>query len=262
MKTLNYIFLGVMMALFACSPENHQGIDPNNLPSVSDLDVEITVGEKNVVTFDLVNQGVNPVWIFGEGDIQTVDGYTRSYLFEGTYEVEVKAFNHNGYSDGSVVKSFTVEESYLPEQYYFLAGEDLSGKSWVFDQANNGWYMADPGNAYTTWWNPPSGGVVPADDWNGKMVFDIINEGTMTHWNDASGSSDASSHYSFNADFTEITFTGDANILGSGKNTNGEDQAVNNGIFQIVELTADKMMLFNPATNGGTGWVWIFVPEE
>ncbi len=262
MKTLNYIILGAAMALFACSPDSHQGIDPYDVPVMSELDIQITVGEENIVTFDLLTPGVNPVWIFNGDDIQTVDGYRKAYLFEGTYEVEVKAFNHNGYSDGSIIKSFEVEQSYLPEQYAFLTGEDFAGKYWVFDQANNGWYMANPGNPLEIWWAPPSGGVVPAADWNGKMLFDVTNQGTMTHWNDASGSSDASSHYFFNDDFTEITFVGDANILGSGANTNGEDQAVNNGVFQVVELTADRMMLFNPATKGGTGWVWIFVPEK
>ena len=47
-------------------------LDPNKVPSASDLQVKIDVDQAtNYVTFSIENQGMVPMWLFGE---EKIDG--------------------------------------------------------------------------------------------------------------------------------------------------------------------------------------------
>ena len=105
----------------ACTPE-YPELSQAGLPQASDLDVTISVDqETNYVTFVMNNKGVVPVWIFGD---QKIDGKTsKKYSYTdnnvslrfrdaGEYTVEVKAYNANGLSQGSLVKTFTLNNTY------------------------------------------------------------------------------------------------------------------------------------------------------
>ena len=81
------------------------------------------------------------------------------------------------YVEKTVSVEITQLDEALPEAYYYLVGENLEGKTWVFDGgpgADGGtwWFMSDPSNPWGIWWNA-AGECCPPADAAGKMVFDL-----------------------------------------------------------------------------------------
>lgn len=148
-----WVALTALLAV-ACTPDNPDGLDGGAVPKAADLDITIDVDQtSNLVTFRLNNRGMVPVWIFSQSDIVTSNPCERRYRKAGTYSVEVKAYNANGTSDGSVVREFVVEHDYSTTNPLYGAGS----KSWVVDAATaahfgcgesvenpTGWYAAQP----------------------------------------------------------------------------------------------------------------------
>jgi len=86
------------------------------------------------------------------------------------------------------------------------------------------------------------------------MSFDLDGAANFTYY---SGPDASPVTGSFVLDVANQTLQVEgANILGS------MEGGGNAGIFNIVELTEDKMVLFVPNAAWGTGWTWVFVPEE
>ena len=115
-KLFKYIaVLAASVLAFGCYPEVLTP-DQSKLPSASDFDVEIVVDQAtNYVTFTMKNQGVVPMWIFGDQKIDktansryayTANGITLRFRDAGEHQVEVKAYNANGISQGSQIYTF------------------------------------------------------------------------------------------------------------------------------------------------------------
>lgn len=121
-KLFKYIaVLAVSVLAFGCYPEVLTP-DQNKLPSASDFDVEIVVDQAtNYVTFTMKNKGVVPMWIFGDQKIDktansryayTANGITLRFRDAGEHQVEVKAYNANGVSQGSQTYTFNIENTF------------------------------------------------------------------------------------------------------------------------------------------------------
>ena len=65
-------------------------------------------------------------------------------------------------------------------------------------------------------------------------------------------------NFKFNPTFTKLYLGGGINLLGATSNGSGN----NAGEYTIVELTADRLVLHTGTNDAGTGWTWVFVPEE
>jgi len=110
MKRIIYLIIGtfaILLTLSSCSPEEITGIDQSGVPKISEMQISITSNDNRLVTFHLENEGCVPIWIFPKSSTAKND-YQATYK-AGTYTVEVKAYNRNGVSDGSVVKEFVVQ---------------------------------------------------------------------------------------------------------------------------------------------------------
>ena len=123
---MNRIFKYMALALAAvvtmgCVQE-YMEIDPDQVPQASELQVKIDVDQAtNYVTFSIENQGMVPMWLFGE---ELIDGKAnKKYAYSGngislrfrdagTHSVEVKAYNAHGISVGSKVVDFSMENTY------------------------------------------------------------------------------------------------------------------------------------------------------
>lgn len=85
-----------------CMQEQFE-LDPNKVPSASDLQVKIDVDQAtNYVTFSIENEGMVPMWLFGtekiDGKANKKYAYTGNGLKlrlrdAGEHSVEVKAYN-------------------------------------------------------------------------------------------------------------------------------------------------------------------------
>ena len=163
-----------------CAKE-YMEIDPNKVPSASELDVKIEVDQAtNYVTFSVENQGVVPMWLFGEEKIDgkankkyayTGNGLQLRLRDAGTHSVEVKAYNAHGVSVGSKVVEFTLENTYRdpfdPSPYFkVIKGE------WQWNNEAAGHFGCGPSTASPfEWWKA---GANEKADWslyNDRMTF-------------------------------------------------------------------------------------------
>ena len=192
MKTIwQYIAIAALaVSAAACTPEypipNQAG-----LPQASDLDVNIVVDqETNYVTFVMNNKGVVPVWIFGDQKIDgkaskkysyTDNNMTLRFREAGEHTVEVKAYNANGISQGSLVKTFTLDNTYrdpFDPAPYVKAISNNASQTWIWNSAEAGHIACGPAGDPKGWWQ-----VEP----NGKKGFlydDLMtfaSDGTYTY---------------------------------------------------------------------------------
>lgn len=180
-KLFKYIaVLAASVLAFGCYPEVLTP-DQNKLPSASDFDVEIVVDQAtNYVTFTMKNQGMVPMWIFGDQKIDktanskyayTANGITLRFRDAGEHQVEVKAYNANGISQGSQIYTFNIENTFRdpfdPTPYMkAIVGEWM----WNSEVAGHFGCGETPDNP-TGWW---SCGANEKADWslyNDLMTF-------------------------------------------------------------------------------------------
>jgi len=149
-----------------CAKE-YMEVDPDKVPTASELQVKIDVDQAtNYVTFSIENEGMVPMWLFGEEQIDgkpnkkyayTGNGLELRIRDAGTHSVEVKAFNAHGVSVGSKVVDFTLENTYRdpfdPSKYVtFFAGSDQ--KVWEWNSTVKGHMgCGEPGTEGTNWWS-------------------------------------------------------------------------------------------------------------
>ena len=123
-RIFKYIAVALATSLLAagCYPEI-LAPDQSKLPEATALDVVIDVDQAtNYVTFTVKDEGVVPMWIFGDDKVEdgkvskrysyTVNGLKLRVRDAGTHQVEVKAYNANGVSVGSKVVEYTLENTY------------------------------------------------------------------------------------------------------------------------------------------------------
>ena len=159
MKTLKYIPIIAAVALYACSPEEHDDINPASRPSASDINVELQMLDSNKVVFNLLNSNCNPIWYFDDGSQSTVNGLTKQFPIAGDYSVEIKMYNRNGICDGSITKEFSFTETFLnfdneiakltggSEAVWMIAKDEKAHLACGETAANpTGWWSAMPGD--------------------------------------------------------------------------------------------------------------------
>ena len=127
-RLLSGLMLGAMAAT-SCQPDEFDGASQAGLPTMSGVDFEMTVDqETNQMTARLAaTQGLYPVWL--------INGTTYSTLYEvgysnpeaGTYSIELRLGNRNGISQGSIVKTFTFDETKVDWTADF---KRITGKEW------------------------------------------------------------------------------------------------------------------------------------
>ena len=148
----------------------------------------------------------------------------------------------------------------MDQDWYDLVSEETSvGKTWVFaggPGADGGkwWYMSppdDPASWETAWWNA-AGDCCPPGDAAGKMHFDLNSGANYTYYVDASGDGEQGG---FVLDVENQT------LQIKGLNILGAEQGNPDGLYTIISLTEDELILYLANNAGGTGWTWVFKPE-
>ena len=157
-----YSYLGSMllmagMTFTACSPEEFDSPNEAGILQAADIEsaINITVDQSiNQVTFNMDKKGAYPIWIFDGKTYSTTNGLSKIYTVAGDYSVDVKVGNANGISDGSVTKTFHIDNTQFDfDKYYtFLAGTDA--KTWYVakdEPAHMG--CGEPGTDGSNWWS-------------------------------------------------------------------------------------------------------------
>ncbi|MCU4173910.1 hypothetical protein [Carboxylicivirga sp. N1Y90] len=271
-KNIFSLLLGAMVLLFAaCEPiEDRKELSNSFNPDNIELEVVQSTPGGNGLSIRMKTSGVTGYWDYNI-DQKFTDRVEVNYPIPGkstfTYHVST-AYMPNGnpsdteYISKSIDVQIDVLDQPLPQAYYDLVGDDLSGKSWVFHKANPWeggggpvwWAMSDPGNYEAIWWNAGAT-CCPPGDANGKMHFDLNGAANYTYYTSMDGDG-ALGSFSFNADYSALTFKTQP-ILGYDADRVNPDSK-----YKIIKLTKDEMVLFTDTNGGGTGWVWVFIPAE
>jgi len=268
-KTISLIVGALTIFFAACEPiENRDSLSNSFDPD----DIELTVVQSttggNELSIQMNTPGVAGYWDFVI-DKKFTDRVEVIYPIPGTstftfhvttpYIEDGDVGNPTYDVSKSIDVTITQLDHALPEAYYKLVGENLEGKTWVFDGAGGDdrwwWYMVAGYNWQEKWWNA-GGTCCPPSDVSGKMVFDLDGGANFTYFASASGSPVEGSSWAFNADFTKLTINGGADILG----VNGCGVNSNNKVYEIKEFTADRLVLFVDNASCGSGWIWVFKP--
>lgn len=260
-KIKNLCIVSLVLILSACDPI----VDEQFLENSTDVDgVELVATQStaggNKVTLNMVTPGVTGYWNFNLGKaftnettfIYPIPG-TATFTFVGTLGAEF------------FTKTIDVQidqlDHELDQDWYDLVSDDTAGgKTWVFNGTGGDnrlwWYMSAPGskdNAFGVWWNA-GGTCCPPFDASGKMHFDLNGAANQTYYADASGEGQLNS---FVLDVVNQTLQiHGGNILGAEEPRGNPD-----GLYDIVSLTEDELILYVPTNGGGTGWTWVFKPE-
>jgi hypothetical protein len=266
------IAAGAMLFMGACDPiEDRDELRNSYNPDQIQLEITQTAGGKgNGLTLKMKTPGVIGYWDYLI-DQKYTDQIYVVYPIPGkhtfTYTVATPYMIDNDPANRQViVKSIEVDvdvlDQPLPQAYYDLIGQELQEKTWVFDggpeaDGRQWWFMSDPGNPWGIWWNA-AGDCCPPADAAGKMVFDLKGGANYTYYGSAGGAPVTGGTFKFNSNFTKLYISGPENLLGAKPDSGGG----NSGEYNIVELTANKLVLHVPNAAWATGWTWVFVPEE
>ena len=300
MKTIwQYIAIAALaVSAAACTPE-YPIPTASGLPQASDLDVSILVDqETNYVTFVMNNKGVVPVWIFGD---QKIDGKTsKKYSYTdnnvtlrfreaGEHTVEVKAYNANGLSQGSLVKTFTLNNTYRdpfdPSPYVKAVTGD-----WVWNSTENGHFGCGPVGNPLGWWSCDANGK-KGFLYDDVMSFDAEGNYTFKPGDGmayANTGSEYMSEYNTGEDYlfpaeektTKYTFENNWNDAGieeiflvmdpgSILSYVPHKSAVEEPRFQVLETKTSSMKkklqlmstVYTPNNTDGISWYYEFVPK-
>lgn len=117
MKNIFKYIVGALFAGFtmtACSPEEFTGAN-GNIPQVSEYadNFKITVDQStNYANFEFTSApGVTPIWIIDGESYSPSYSFSKYYRKKGSYTVECKVKNADGFSDGTITKTFEIEKT-------------------------------------------------------------------------------------------------------------------------------------------------------
>ncbi len=169
-STLKYTVIAAVALLAASCTIDYVEPDQNLLPQASELTPKITVDqETNMVTFEVENTGVVPLWIFGEEKIDgkaskkyayAQNGVTLRIRDAGQHSVELKAYNANGISQGSQIVTFSLDNTYR-DPFDATPYMKAIANTWAWDSANAGHFGCGPSIETNT----PEQTSVTADNW-------------------------------------------------------------------------------------------------
>lgn len=263
-KLIN-LLLGAVLALIAsCAPiEDRDTLvntyDPNNI----DVSVIQSPAGSNYFTLKMNTPGVFGFWDYTIG---RVSGQEATVLYPLLGKQTFKYVVASPYiKDGDLTKTELITKTIdvnitqfdpnhpVPIEWTYLVGD--GSKTWVFDKAdiNRWWYMTDEDPA-AFWWQPDPG---PSDE-TGRMTFSLIGSPSFTYYKSPTAEPVGNTVWYANSDWTELRLVGDANILG----VEGGGEHVSGGKnYRILELTENRLVLFNTPVVWSPGWVWVFKPE-
>ncbi|MFO7852935.1 MAG: hypothetical protein ACQERS_01300 [Bacteroidota bacterium] len=266
-KIISSLFIGFLaLAFFSCEPivERETLENTTNVDGVNLLATQSTPGG-NEITLEMATPGVTGYWDYNLGKALT-NKITIIYPIPGT-----ATFTYTG-TLGKEFFSKTVDVQVdtldypLDQDWYDLVSDNTSeGKTWVFDGVGGDerlwWYMSPPNSPdswATVWWNA-GGTCCPPPDVGGKITFDLDGAANYYYYSDPDATPEIGS-FVLDVKNQKLQITG-VQLLGQIE-SNGGDIGSADGLYDIIELTEEKLILYTPWNSWETGWTWVFKPAE
>ena len=293
---MNKIFkhtLGILLAgmtLAACSPESFEGADPNGIPSMDGVDFQMTVDQETnqmIATYTPA-PGTYPVWILNGTSYSTLQEVGFQNPEAGTYTIDLKLGNRNGFSQGSVSKTFTFNETKVD---YSADFRRICDKEWRIANREVAHMGCGPaGTAGTEWWAAQPNDKKDFGVYDDRITFTADNRkgGTYTYnagadgktyvntgttkWGSEPADFDATIGNKTSSWSFEVYDWEDAEgkiskqtYIQLGPDTPfpyiSSDAQYENPKFRIEELTAKKLVLVYDAPDRSIAWRFILTSE-
>ena len=294
MKNLIKYSIGVLFAgalMTACSPESFDGADPNGIPTVSGVDFNISVDQETnqMIATYTPQPGTYPVWILNGNTYSTLQEVGYNNPEAGTYTIDMKIGNRNGFSQGTVSKTFTFNETKID---YSADFRRITGKEWRIANKEVAHMGCGPaGTAGTEWWSAQADDKKAFGVYDDRITFtaDTRKGGTFTY----NAGEDGMTYVNYGTKFNTVGATEDIDVaLGNqtstwsfevydwqdadgnttkqtyiqlGTNTLfpyiSSDAQYENPKFRIESLTAKKMVLVYETPDRSIAWHFILTSE-
>ena len=290
MKNLFKYSIGALfagLAMTACSPDEFSGADPNGIPSVSGVDFNISVDQETnqMIATYTPQPGTYPVWILNGSTYSTLQEVGYNNPEAGTYTIDMKIGNRNGFSQGTISKTFTFNETKVD---YSADFRRITGKEWRIANKEVAHMGCGPaGTAGTEWWSAQPNDKKDFGVYDDRITFTADNRkgGTYTYNAGADGMTYVNWGTSFNPTGAEpdvdvalgnqtSTWSfevydwedAEGNVtkqtyIQLGKNTLfpyiSSNAQYENPKFRIETLTATKMVLVYDAPDRSISWRFI-----
>ena len=187
-KKYNRIVAGVFYCILttvssllftACSPEEFDGPNQNGLPSTANVDINMIVDQSvNQATFTVANMPAQTyaIWKVNGNTYSTLNPMDWSNSKAGTYDVELRLGNRNGFSQSSISKTFTFENSQVDFTPYY----SRISRTWRINYAEVGHMgCGEPGTDGSNWWSANPNDKADWGVYDDRLTFTA--DGTYTY---------------------------------------------------------------------------------
>ena len=291
MKNLFKYSIGILFAgltMTACSPEKFDGADINGIPTVGGTDFQMSVDQETnqmIATYTPA-PGTYPIWILNGTQYSTLQEVGFQNPEAGTYSIELRLGNRNGFSQASVSKTFTFNETKID---YSADFRRLCDKEWRFANREVAHLGCGPaGTAGTEWWSAQPDDKKDFGMYDDRITFTAetrkggtfsynagadgltyVNTGT-TKWGHEDADFDATignqtSSWSFESyDWQDAEGNvSKQTFIQLAANTAfpyiSSDAQYEDPKFRIESLTASKLVLVYDAPDRSIAWRFIFI---
>lgn len=166
------------LALTACSPESFDGPDQAGIPSISNVEINMNVDQTvNQATFSVANMPAQTyaIWTINGTQYSTLNPMNWANNKAGTYDVELRLGNRNGFSQGSISKSFTFENSQIDLTPYY----NRISRTWRINYAEAGHMgCGEPGSDGSNWWSANPNDKADWGVYDDRITFNADGEYT------------------------------------------------------------------------------------
>lgn len=280
------------LALTACSPEEFEGANQNELPTVEGKELSISTNqETNTAVFTVKGdfKGCYPVWYLDGKNYSHLITSSFQSLEAGTHQLELKIMNRNGQSQAALNGSFTFNETKVDYTPYF---KKLCDKVWRIDYAEVGHMgCGEPGTDGSGWWKAAVNDKADWGVYDDRISFthsdaDAVTGGTYSYNPGEGGTVYVNTGCSVlgvtpNASDVDVMVPVEAMNSGftlvPGKFNDEDclyiqfdaqtllpyiafDEAYNNPYYRIEALTNTRLVLI--CDNGGIAWRMVFTSRE
>ena len=169
-KVLPFYLFTLLPLFTACSPETFDGPNQNGIPSISGVDINMDIDQSvNQATFTAnLPAQTYAVWTVNGTQYSTLNPMTWANNKAGTYDVELRLGNRNGFSQGSITKQFTFENSQVDLTPYI----NRASRTWRINYAEQGHMgCGEPGTDGSNWWSAAPGDKADWGVYDDRITF-------------------------------------------------------------------------------------------
>jgi len=280
-----------VFALTSCDPQESTDYALGETPTESQLSFTANPSSSNSNIIEFTNSSeINgvAVWNLGNGSNAKGEAASSKYPMAGTYTVTMTLYTSGG--SATISKAITIAKNDFSllntPMYNALTGgaSNLQGKTWVFDQYNDGHFGVGPaGDVTPSWWSCPASGKDGSSLYTQEFTFTQVgvkmswkNNGSVyTNANGAAGlkalgygnavlnptAGDYDVEYQPKASYTFSLNEADKTITLSDGAFFGHYAGTST--YKIITLTDDVMYIKCVSTvESGNGWWYRLVPKE